>query len=95
MAIVIDKKEVQECVLQELALRKPTKMPNATPNLTNLLPEVQLAIIDVMLMHTHGNQAAASRMLGINKATLKKIYQTRSKLNTIINSDAKSNIHKF
>ncbi|EJE8515988.1 helix-turn-helix domain-containing protein [Vibrio sp. Vb2110] len=77
MTTVITYDEVLQCVKREIELTDITDEMKLTPDLSNLMPEVRFAIVETLLLHTHGNQAKAARMLGINRGTLSKIYEQR------------------
>ncbi|MDK9774232.1 helix-turn-helix domain-containing protein [Vibrio sp. B181a] len=75
MTTLITQDEVVQCVKQELELTGIADKKHAAPDLSQLLPEVKYTIVEVLLLHTRGNQAQAARMLGMNRATLRKIYK--------------------
>ena len=75
MTTLITRDEVVECVKQELELTGIADKKHAAPDLSQLLPEVKCTIVEVLLLHTRGNQAQAARMLGMNRATLRKRYK--------------------
>ncbi|MHA2707689.1 helix-turn-helix domain-containing protein [Vibrio owensii] len=75
MTTLITQDEVVQCVKQELELTGIADKKHAAPDLSQLLPEVKRTIVEVLLLHTRGNQAQAARMLGMNRATLRKIYK--------------------
>ncbi|ELA9710649.1 hypothetical protein RG007_002176 [Vibrio parahaemolyticus] len=75
MTTLITRDEVVQCVKQELELTGIVDKKHAAPDLSQLLPEVKYTIVEVLLLHTRGNQAQAARMLGMNRSTLRKIYK--------------------
>lgn len=79
MPILITRSEVIQCVKQEIELTGIADKKHAAPDLSELLFEVKLTIVETLLLHTRGNQALAARMLGINRGTLRKIYNQRLK----------------
>lgn len=42
-----------------------------TPDLSHILPTVKGALIEMVLIHTRGNQSKAAKILGISRGTLK------------------------
>lgn len=46
-----------------------------TPDLSHVLPTVKGTLIEMVLIHTRGNQSKAARMLGINRGTLKRALE--------------------
>ncbi|EHH1078938.1 hypothetical protein J7Y46_004759 [Vibrio parahaemolyticus] len=44
------------------------------PNVSHLLPDIKHVIIETVLIHTRGNQSHAAQILGINRATLRRLY---------------------
>ena len=75
MTTLITQDEVAQCVKQEIELTGISDKKHAAPDLSQLLPELKYTIVELLLLHTRGNQAQAARMLGINRATLRKIYK--------------------
>lgn len=80
MTTLMAREDVLQCIKQELELADVAKIKHAKPDLSYLLPELKFTIIETLLLHTRGNQAKAARMLGINRGTLRKIYNQRCKL---------------
>ncbi|MCS0307816.1 helix-turn-helix domain-containing protein [Vibrio diabolicus] len=78
MTTVITCDEVIQCVEHEIDLISIEDEMKSIPDLSNLMPEVRFAVVETLLLHTHGNQAKAARILGINRGTLRKIYDQRS-----------------
>ncbi|GAL15955.1 hypothetical protein JCM19233_6977 [Vibrio astriarenae] len=76
---MIARDEVIQCIKKELELRGVADKEQVTLDLRQLLPELKLAMVDALLLHTRGNQAQAARMLGIHRGTLRSIYSQRSK----------------
>lgn len=74
MTTLMTREDVTQCVKQELELTGIAGIKHAKPDLSHLLPELRFPIIETLLLHTRGNQAKAARMLGINRGTLRKIY---------------------
>lgn len=77
MEILTNHNQLNQSIKKELELASITDKNRATPDLSWLLPEIKSTIIDELLLHTRGNQAKASRMLGISRCTLRKIYNQR------------------
>ncbi len=77
MTTLMTREDVIQCVRQELKLTGIAEMKHAKPDLSHLLPELKFTMIETVLLHTRGNQAKAARMLGINRGTLRKIYNRR------------------
>ncbi|MHA2879698.1 hypothetical protein ACXZ7R_25365 [Vibrio campbellii] len=73
MTTLITQDEVVQCVKQELELTGIADKKHAAPDLSQLLPEVKCTIVEVLLLHTRGNQAQAARMLSISKKRLLQI----------------------
>lgn len=69
--------EIFRCINKELELLAINADDSTQPDLSNILTEVKVALIEAILLHTRGNQKQASKMLGINRATLRKIYDQR------------------
>ena len=67
---IIDREQVEQCVTEEIALQ----LQQRSSDLTHLLPDLKAAILEVMLIHCHGNQMKAARQLGINRTTLRNWY---------------------
>lgn len=74
MTSLIQPDEVVRCVKQELELAVMKNKRAHQLDLTHLLPEIKFTIIEQVLLHTRGNQARASRILGINRATIRTTY---------------------
>ncbi|WP_425315798.1 helix-turn-helix domain-containing protein [Vibrio owensii] len=62
----------------------------ATPDVSAILPFVRDVLLEEVVIHCRGNQAKASRLLGINRGTLrthmarihmKKLYEKRRRPN--------------
>ena len=79
MTTLLTRDEVVQCVKQEIELTGIADKKQAKPDLSTLMPEVKLTIIETLLLHTRGNQAQAARMLGIHRSTLRKIYTQHPK----------------
>lgn len=45
------------------------------PNLDWLFPTIRKAIIEAALIHHHGNQSQAAKLLGIHRQTLRRVYR--------------------
>lgn len=72
---IFDKKLIIESVKAEL---EPTRQDrHATPDMSWVMQMISDELLEQILVHTRGNQAKASRLLGINRGTY------RSKLNVI------------
>lgn len=78
MEKVLTYNEIVQCVKLEIE-RACENNTNAIPDVSYLIPELKYDIVDTMLLHTRGNQAKASRILGINRGTLRKIYNKKKK----------------
>ena len=50
---------------------KYTPKHKTNPDLTGLLASLEIAIVESVLLHTHGNQQRASRILGMNRGTVR------------------------
>jgi Fis family transcriptional regulator len=70
MTVFHKRNDIYNCFKEELIYKE--EINNQLPDMSYLLPEVKKIIVEATLVHTRGNQAKASRMLGINRATLKK-----------------------
>ncbi len=79
MTTLMAREEVIQCVKQELELTGIAEIKHAKPDLSHLLPELKFTMVETLLLHTRGNQAKAARMLGINRGTLRKIYNQRGR----------------
>ncbi|EIO4563895.1 hypothetical protein LQM11_004537 [Vibrio parahaemolyticus] len=72
---IFDKKLIIESIKAEL---EPTRHDRfATPDMSWIVPMVKDELFEQTLVHTRGNQAKASRLLGVNRGTY------RSKINVI------------
>ena len=77
MTTLIAREEVIQCVKQELELMGTAEVKHTKSDLSHLLPEVKFTMVETLLLYTRGNQAKAARILGINRGTLRKIYNQR------------------
>ncbi len=48
---------------------------NCDPNLDWLFPTIRKTIIEAALIHHHGNQSQAAKLLGIHRQTLRRVYR--------------------
>ncbi|HBC3370903.1 TPA: hypothetical protein KDX49_000015 [Vibrio parahaemolyticus] len=72
---IFDKKLIIESIKAEL---EPTRQDRqATPDMSWVIQMVSDELLEQILVHTRGNQAKASRLLGMNRGTY------RSKINAI------------
>ncbi|MDF4973004.1 helix-turn-helix domain-containing protein [Vibrio parahaemolyticus] len=72
---IFDKKSIIDYVKAEL---EPTRQDrHATPDMSWVMQMVSDEVVEQTLIHTRGNQAKASRLLGMNRGTY------RSKINAI------------
>lgn len=74
MTTLMSYDEVVQCVKQELELTDVADKKHAKPDVSHLLPELKFIMVETLLLHIRGNQVKAARMLGINRGTLRKIY---------------------
>ncbi len=69
MSTIIDQDYIR-CYIKEQFMTQGDK-----PDFTLIYPMIHWTILDTVLIHTRGNQAKASRMLGMNRGTFRTHYR--------------------